>query len=342
MRVTLKQIAEIAGVHRSTVDKVLHNREGVSEEVRKKVKKIIDELGYKPNIIGKALACQNKPLSIAVVLLDFDAVEEIRAGIEEAYNEYKNFGLEVLYYLTNKSDESEQLNTIKILKNKKIAGMIISPLNSVNIKNEINDMVNKGIKVVTVNSDIPKSKRLWFVGQDMVIAGRVAGELMGEILNGYGKAAIITSSRYLLSSSERKTSFETVISERYPNIKIVRVIETYEDKITAFQETLSLLKTVDDLRGLYITCGNVSEIAKAVKIMGKSNEIKIISFDLHTEIVELVKEGVINFTIGQDLFNQGYKGVKVLFEYLFFNKDPNTEYIKMAIDIKLRGNIDLR
>ena len=31
MKITIKQIAEIAGVHRSTVDKVLHNREGVSQ-----------------------------------------------------------------------------------------------------------------------------------------------------------------------------------------------------------------------------------------------------------------------------------------------------------------------
>lgn len=341
MKVTLKQIAEIAGVHRSTVDKVLHDREGVSDEVRKKVKKIIDELGYKPNIIGKALACQNKPLSIAVVLLKFDALEEIKAGMEEAYNEYRNFGLEIEYYLTSNSDESEQLNIIKLLKNKKISGMIISPLNSASIKNAINDMVDNGINVMTINSDIPESKRLCFVGQDMMMAGRVAGELMGEILNGHGKVAIITSSIYLLCSSGRKIAFETIVSNRYPNIEIVRVVETYEKKMTAFQETLSLLKTVNDLSGIYITCGNVSEIAKAVKLMNKDKEIKIISFDLYPEVVELVKEGVINFTIGQDLFNQGYKSVKNFFEYLFFDKKPTSEYIKMAIDIRLRENIEL-
>ena len=44
----------MAGVHRSTVDKVLHNREGVSQEVRERVQKIIDEYQYKPNPIGQA------------------------------------------------------------------------------------------------------------------------------------------------------------------------------------------------------------------------------------------------------------------------------------------------
>ena len=43
MGVTLKEIAALAGVHRSTVDKVLHKRPGVSEEVRRRVQAVIDE-----------------------------------------------------------------------------------------------------------------------------------------------------------------------------------------------------------------------------------------------------------------------------------------------------------
>ena len=62
MGVTIKQIAEMAGVHRSTVDKVLHKRPGVSDDVRKKVQKIIDENNYEANPIGKALKMQNREL----------------------------------------------------------------------------------------------------------------------------------------------------------------------------------------------------------------------------------------------------------------------------------------
>ena len=341
MKVTIKQIAEISGVHRSTVDKVLHDREGVSDEVRQRVKNIIKELGYKPNIIGKALACQNKPLLIAVLLLRVDAVEEMKAGIDEAYSEYKNFGLEIEYYFTNDLDTAQQINTINLLKSKKISGLIISPIHDTNVMSAINELVDKGIPVITINSDIPESKRMCFVGQDMIMAGKVAGDLMGEILNGKGKVAVITGSENLLCTRERKRGFESVISKKYPNISIVEVIETYEQKIVAFQKTISLLRKVEDLRGIYITCGSVSEVGKAVRLMNKENEIKIISFDLYPEIVELVKDGVINFTIGQDLFAQGFKAIKVLFEYLFFDKNPETEHIKTSIDIRLKENIDL-
>ena len=55
MASTIKDIAEIANVSRGTVDKVIHNRSGVSSETRAKVLAIIKELDYHPNPIGKAL-----------------------------------------------------------------------------------------------------------------------------------------------------------------------------------------------------------------------------------------------------------------------------------------------
>ena len=340
-RITLKQIGEMAGVHRSTVDKVIHNREGVSDPVRQRIKKIIEEVGYTPNIIGKALARQNKPLEIAVVLIRLDALKEIMEGVENAYEEYKNFGLTIKYYLTNNLDEAEQLNTINLLKNKNISGVIIQPLNSVKIKNAIDELVESGIPVATVNTDIPESKRLCFIGQDFIMAGRVAGELMGAILNSHGKIAIIsTGLEILFSSSERQKAFERVLVEEYPELKIVKIIKTKEQKMVAFKQTLSLLEAVKDLNGIYITGGAVSEVAKAVKLMHREKEIKIISFDIYPEIVDLVKQEIINFTIGQDLFGQGYKSVKFLFEYLFFDKHPDVEHIKTIIDIRLKGNID--
>lgn len=341
MQVTIKKIAEISGVHRSTVDKVLHNRAGVSDEVRQKVKKVIDELGYKPNIIGKALTYQKKHLVVAVLLLKVDALQEIQAGVKAAHEEYKHFGLEIEYYIIN-SDVEEQLNTIKFLKNKKISGLIISPLDDVRIRYAIDEMVEEGIPVITTNTDITDCKRMCFIGQDVVKAGAVAGELMGEILNGKGKVAIVTGFRNMLNVSKRVEGFEILIKKRYPNIEIVDIIETYEQKLVAFEKTIALLQSVKDLNGIYITCGNVSEVGKAVKLMNKVKEVKIISFDLYPEIIELVIEGVINFTIGQDLFAQGYKPVKVLFEYLFCGKKPKISHIKTSIDIRLKENIDLR
>lgn len=341
MEVTIKQIAEIAGVHRSTVDKVLHNRDGVSATVREKVQDIINALGYKPNMIGKALKFKDKRFVIAVLLLKVDSTEEIRAGIEKAYSEYKDFGLEIEYYTTNNSDVAEQLNIINLVNTKNISGLIISPLDDINIRNAIDEMVDGGIPVITTNSDIMECKRLCFVGQDVESAGRVAGNLMGEILGGKGKVAIITGAHNMLCVSTRVESFEKIIKSNYPGIEIIDVIETYDQELVVFQKTMSILECVKDLKGIYITCGSVSEVGKAVRLKNKAKHVKIISFDLYPAIVELVKEGIVNFTIGQDLFTQGYKPVKILFEYLFSGIYPEVDFIKTAIDIRIKENIDI-
>jgi LacI family transcriptional regulator len=339
MGVTIRQIADICGVHRSTVDKVLHDRDGVSDEVRQKIKKVVQELGYKPNIAGKALSFQKRRLVIAVLLLKVDALEEIKAGVQEAYREYKDFGLEVECYETNNYDVEEQLSAINLVKNKNISGLIICPIGNETIRDAIDEVVDMGIPVITTNSDVNDSKRMCSIGQDSFRAGRVAGQLMGEILKGNGKVAAITYSYGLLSNNERLKGFETVINERYPDIEIIDKIETHEKRVVTFQKTLSLLEEIKDLDGIYITCGCVSEVGKAVRLMDKSRDIKIISFDLYPEIVDLVKEGVINFTIGQDLFAQGFKPVKVLFEYLFYGMAPETEHINTSIDIRFLENL---
>ena len=172
-------------------------------------------------------------------------------------------------------------------------------------------------------------------------AGKVAGELMGEILNGHGKIALITGSHDMSLVSKRIEGFEKVVKDMYPHMEIVDIIETYEQGDIAYQKTLLLLESVEDLNGIYIACGGVSEIGKAVKFMNKDKQIKIICFDVYPEIVQLVKEGVINFTIDQDLFAQGYKAVKTMFEYLFLDRKPEGEFINTSIDIKFKGNIDI-
>ena len=49
-KVTINDVARAAGVSKGTVDRVLHNRGEVSAKSREKVLKVIEELGFKPNL----------------------------------------------------------------------------------------------------------------------------------------------------------------------------------------------------------------------------------------------------------------------------------------------------
>jgi LacI family transcriptional regulator len=342
MRVTLKQIAEISGVSRATVDRVLNNRGYVSDEVRKRVEGIAKELGYKPNLIGKALACQKKSMVLAVVMPDNGFTRAARAGVDKACEELKDFGVTVEVYVTKDFDFAEQISVINYLIGRKVSGIALRPIADNSLTKEtIDKAVESGIPVVTFNSDVKDSKRLCFVGQDLIKAGRVAGNLMGKLLNGRGKVAIFAASLDLLALNQRIEGFKEVIVANYPRVEIVDIVETKEYGTIAFQKAISLLENVKNLKGIYITSEPTGEVCKAVKFLGKSEEIKIVCFDFYPENVKFTKEGVIDFAIGQDPVAQGYKPLKILFEYLFNGKLSESDYIKTIIEIKESESIDI-
>ena len=52
-RITVKEVARLAGVSIGTVDRVLHDRGGVSAETKSRIDEIITSLGYEPNLIAR-------------------------------------------------------------------------------------------------------------------------------------------------------------------------------------------------------------------------------------------------------------------------------------------------
>lgn len=64
---TLEHVAELAGVSRSTVSRVVNNQSGVREDVRQRVWQIIDETGYRPNLVARALASNRSGIICLVV-----------------------------------------------------------------------------------------------------------------------------------------------------------------------------------------------------------------------------------------------------------------------------------
>ena len=80
---TMQEIATLAGVSRGTVDRVLNNRGGVSEETKKKILEIAEMSNYEPNKAGIALAVQKRNLKIGVLLFQQSGLffEDIKRGL---------------------------------------------------------------------------------------------------------------------------------------------------------------------------------------------------------------------------------------------------------------------
>src|SRR5687768_15912061 len=105
----VKEIARRANVSIATVDRVLHNRTGVSLKTKTKIDKIISELNYQPNIFARTLASR-KIFEFAVLLPQISDEttywQAPLAGILQAEKEVKPFGINITKYLFDQGDET--------------------------------------------------------------------------------------------------------------------------------------------------------------------------------------------------------------------------------------------
>lgn len=343
VKMTIKEIAELAGVHRATVDKVLHNREGVSTDVRQRIQQIIKEVGYTPNPAGRVLQQQGKVYRIAAVLVEVDALEFIKQGIAQGVEKQAGFNIEVEYHVTTFQDAEGQSAILNRMIDQGVDGIILSPINSGRVRAAINRAADAGIPVVTANSDIDGTKRMCYVGMDGKRASRVAGRLMGQFLGGSGEVTIISSAvdaennNYYVSIREQ--GFSSFIAQNYPGIHVVECIESFEDPQITYQKTAEALRQHPNLRGIYLTCGGAREVGRALKESGRWKDIKVLSYEEYPFILQLMREDVIDCTLASELQRQGELPIQVMMDDLVFDRQPERDEMFTEIKVLVKESL---
>ncbi len=341
MSVTIKEIAEMAGVHRSTVDKVLHDRPGVSDPVRQHVQTIIDQCNYQINPIGKALQMQGRLLRIAVLLLEVDAQTCLKQGIEDELRQYESFQIQTDYFSTPYTDTRSQVQLLKQCRKDQVDGIILSPSNSDQVAEQMKLCKEDKIPVVTVNSDRKGSDRLCFVGEDGIRAGRIGGRLMGEFLGGTGKVAMFTSdedSQQAFSFSNRAEGFRQIMADDFPKITLLPVVPIMEDPEVMHRQMRALFEEHRDIDGVFLTSGHVKAAADIIEEHGAKG-LRVICYENYPEILELLSRGIVTATINTKTKGQGTGAMEALLDYLIYDKKPADEYLYTDIEILLRESL---
>ena len=338
MRVTISDVAKKAGVSRGTVDRVIYDRPGVSKASRLKVEQAIKELEFNPNYNSVSRSSRKIPKTIHfIVAPSFNPfVDEVIKGIKRAQKEYGEYGLEIKVHAHRDFGRDEQLLALGRYDKDKCSGLIIVPVVDDDVRNRINTLVDSGLPVVIYNSDLPGAKRLCFVGQDQYKSGATAGMLMNITVR-QGKVAVIWAMEGLMCHRDRKNGFTETISD---DIEVVEGGSNYDMDEPAYEITKKLIADNEDLKGIYITGGGVDGIARALKERGKEKDIAVICHDLTSVSTRLIKEGIVNYAIGQDPSYQSYKSVSILFDYIYRGITPGRDAVLTNIDIRLITNID--
>lgn len=336
---TIKEIAHLAGVSRGTVDRVLNHRGCVNPQTEQRILEIVQALDYKPNKAGIVLAARKKNLKLGVVLLGLGTVfyDDILIGVRDKAQELSEYNCSVLVRQTE-YDLNQQLNAIDELVAEGISGLAISPYNDNAIREKINALCDRGIPVVTLNTDIENSRRIAYIGCHFYRSGETAGGLMHLMTHGEVCVGIISGSQNILCHTERITGFSHV-ADSYGNIRIVDTINNNDDENESYSLTTALLARHPEINALYFTAGGVYGGCKAVMDAGRHKDMTIITYDMVNTTREYIEKGLIAATICQQPFIQGSKPLAILFTYLTTGELPTPENNYVNIDIRIKENL---
>ena len=127
-KLTLEKIAELSGVSRSTVSRVVNNQANVKPEVRQRVLEVIEATGYRPDPAARSLAGRRSgiiglviPRTVQFLFTD-PYYPRLMQGITQACN---NFDYTLSLFLFHTHDEEQKLLS-RILNNQLVDGVIIS------------------------------------------------------------------------------------------------------------------------------------------------------------------------------------------------------------------------
>ncbi|HHU91386.1 MAG TPA: substrate-binding domain-containing protein [Clostridiaceae bacterium] len=341
---TIKQIANLAGVSRGTVDRVLNNRGTVNPETAAKVREIAALLNYTPNKLAKTLAVKNRNIKFGYVLFsstnENPFFDDVVAGIKKKTNELTEYGISVDTCFSELRDPSNQVKLMDQLVDSGINGLAITPINHPDVARKIKELSEKGIPVITVNTDIENSGRLAYVGSNYLESGKTAGGLLRLISGGKANVGIIVGSMDILCHSERVNGFKQALEGYSRDIKIVEIVENYDDDFLSFEVTKKLLNKHPEIDSLYLASAGVYGACRAVKSLNLDKKLKIISFDSVPTTKLLIEDGTIDATITQQPHVQGSKPLSILYDYLVLNISPKNEKYYTNHEIKIRENIN--
>ncbi len=345
-RIRTKDIAQKAGVSLGTVDRVLHNRGGVSEKSRTKVLSIMKELGYEPNRYASALA-SNKKFSFACLIpshTEGEYWEQVEDGLKDGAADFADLGTELSFYYYDSFDYPTFDKAGSSILEGEHDAVIIGPTVKEHTMPFIKELERRRIPYIFVDATIEGASPLAYFAQHAIMSGYfTAGIVLPLRVPNGGKVAVFETTRSSHTGSNQQVSreegFRKWISDHGADVSLVKVsLPSTRDKDKDNVILSEFFRSKPDIKtGVFF-----NSRAYIVGEYLRDNGIKdfdLTGYDLLPSNVGCLRDGGIARLISQRPQEQGYGAVKALCEKLILKK-PVKVSNDMPIDLLNRDNVE--
>ncbi len=318
MKPTIKDVAKKAGVSISTVSNVISYKNIVSENLKRRVFKSIEELKYEPNRLAQGLPRKKRPQNNFVTVIGLSMPHYFSQGLKAMAVAVKyramEIGAQVIEYLTE-NDPERQMKQISEKIQRKVDAIICFPVDYRKIEKSVQECNLANIPFISLNrfacgdAYATVKSNDYKAGNDLGLC--VAFKLKGKkvkILEIEGEVADS-------NSDERSAGFNDVI-KKWPGLEVVCKYRCDWNVGKARKATIQALKGHPDINVIY---SHNDEMAKgalnALKELGRDHpvghpdHIMLLGVDGNKFALDNIRRGLFDATSEGLLWEQGTKAV---------------------------------
>lgn len=267
---SIRDVARIAGVSPSTVSRVMNGTANVDEEKRERVLLAIEETGFKPNELARALFKQSsKMIGVIVPNIENPFFNELAKAVEE--EAYRN-GYKMLLCNSNNNTEKELMN-IQMLNQMKADGIIIVTYSDKTGR----ALAECELPTVVVDRQLTGGGESAFIESDHYKGSQLAMEHLLEC--GCKNIVCMRGPLYLSSSQQRYYGYRDICQKYGIKEQYIECLYDYECGLEATKELVRKYPKVDGI----IACNDMVAIA-CYKILAEEGyrvpqDVQIVGFD---------------------------------------------------------------
>lgn len=265
---------------------------------------------------------ETRSLTLGISLLEKS--EFLRTVEEGAAREARKRGIGLLSGTPDRFDVDRQIERIEWLLSQGIQGLAVFPGNEEKMLAVINRVSDRGIPVVCIDNDMPKSRRATRIGNDYLKLGRMAGESAARLLGNKGKVIALLCASTVENVQWRFEGFKSGLG-RQKEIQILEKVDMPGTDIGETTRTIEdLIRRHPDFDLLYVVTDE-SSIAAARVFKQKGLKKKLVCIANSVEVMKHVKEGIVSaqFCMRNGLW--GARAVKYLVDIIEGRKVPASD-----------------
>lgn len=314
MKPTVHDIAMEAGVSLATVDRVLNRRPGVRAVTQARVETAIGRLGYVRDVAAANLAKGRVyPFTFILPVNENSFMIDLRAQVSAAAVRLAGERIVLRIVEVPAFDVAALVDAIDTMPGAKPAGVALVAIDAPEVRAAVDRLIDAGIPVVSLVSDLTGTRRDHYAGVDNIAAGRTAGSLLGRFLGAAdGSVAVLAGSMLVRDHRERLEGFRAVLGKDFPHLQVLPVLEGFDDPLKVEQLTMEALSGHRDIVGIYSLGAGNRGLIRALQALPAGKRPAVIAHELTASTRLALSSGIIDALLNQDAGHEVRSAVRVL------------------------------